>query len=685
MTTVAAARRTDTRAEWLSFLAVVGVTIVAVVAGFAFLTATDQQGRRVEQGGVSADVPSGWIVTEPVGDLLFSAYDPLEPDRRYTVAAVPAAGGTPEDVARSRVSDRRPLLTGFAILEDGPAAIGDVPTHRLRFTFAPGLGGPGALIEAREDYVADGDRVLVVGLEAPRDGFADAQVAFEAFARQVIANRTAAVPAPVAVTKPNDRILVASAAGAGAPSLAAPAAAGDLVAATVQIFGLRVAGDPTSAYGWGSGTIISADGLILTNAHVAKPSAGGLAVKSVDPTPSIDPAGLLVAIVDDEARPAVPRYFATVIAADGYLDAALIRIDRTLDGAPVAAGSLRLPFIPLGDSHVLRAGDGLTVVGFPGIGGDTISLSTGQVSGFLGDARLGDRAWMKTDAVVSQGNSGGLAANDAGELVGLPTMANPDDTGGFSLVRPIALVKPMVDDALAGRPSLDSRHSVASTGRERFTFDTWTDAVTDCVPGARASTYRSGTREVVALFEHSGVADGEDLVSQWSIDGEVVLRSLLQFTPGASAGGCFVPSVYLDRGLPDGGYTVELFIGPTLRAVASARTSIGATTGPGAGSSLSGRVVDVDSGQPVPGAVVFLLTAGTDADAWLRAPSNATLVGYGQTGADGRFKVSGLTPGTTYPAVVAADGYLATTGVVGPVGEGDRELNADVPLVKVGP
>jgi putative serine protease PepD len=689
MTVVAVARRPDARTEWQSFLVVIATAIVAVAAGLALLSATDNRSRHLERGGVAVDLPAGWVVNDPVGDLLFSAYDPLEPDHRYTVAAIPSAGGTPEDIARSALSERSPLLPGFALVEEGPAAIGDVPTYRVRYTFAPSLDGAGALVEVREDYIADGDRVLVAGLEAPRDGFPDDEAAFERFARQVAASRSAAATKLLVGARLDGRVLVASASDSARPPLAAQAAAGDLIAATVQIFGLRTANDPTSAYGWGSGTVISADGLILTNAHVAKPTAGGLALKSLDPTPSVDPAGLLVAIVEDEAAPAVPRYYATVIAADGYLDAALIRIDRTLDGAPVSPGSLSLPFLPIGDSDTMRVGDPLTVVGFPGIGGDTISLSSGQLSGFLGDPRLGERAWIKTDAVVSQGNSGGLAANVAGELVGLPTMANPDDTGGYSLVRPIALVRPMIDDAAAGRPSLDSRYSVASTGTEQFTFDTWSQPVDDCQDGIPVTSYPSGAREIRALFDYTGVVDGEDLLVQMSIDGEPVLRGLFQFPAGTTgAAGCYAAFAGLDRGLPDGVYTFDLFIGPMVRPVASATTAVGAAAvapGSAGGSSLAGRVVDVDSGQPVGGAVVFLLTPGTDPIAWLQGPDASRIVGYGQTGADGRFIVAGLTAGTTYPAVVAAEGYHPTTGQVGPIGEGQRELNEDVPLLRAGP
>jgi S1-C subfamily serine protease len=687
MTAIAVARRPDARAEWQSFLAVVATAIVAVAAGLALLSATDNPSRHVERDGVAVDIPAGWILTEPAGDLLFSAFDPIEPDRRYTVAAVPAVGGTPEDAALSRLAQRQALLSGFELLENGPAAIGDVGTHRLRYTFSAGQAGSSELVEVREDYVSDGERVLVVGLEAPRDGFADEEAAFDGFARQVVAGRGTAVAPPGRASLDRHGVLVASAAGPAVPPVAAPAAPADLVAATVQVILLRAADDLSSAYGAGSGTIISADGLILTNAHVAKPSANGLNLRKADPTPAIDPASLVVAIVEDQAQPAVPRYYASVVAADGYLDAALIRIDRTIEGSPVAPGSLSLPFLPMGDSDALGIGDPLTVVGFPAIGFETISLSAGTVSGFLSDPRVGDRAWLKTDTLVSQGNSGGLAANAAEELIGLPTWGLADDVGGYSFIRPLALIRPMVDDALAGRPSLESRYTVASSGNEQVTFDSWIDEFTSCAPATRLSSYPSGAREIMALFQHTGVANNQDIINQWSVNGEVIARFSGQFSGEASAGGCIAPSISLDRGLPDGTYTLEMFVGPSLRPVASATTSVGAAAPSGAegASTVSGRVIDVDSGQPIAGAVIFVLKPGTDPATWARSPDSAALASFGESGSDGRFELPGLTGGVSYPVIVLAEGYHAVSGGIGPVPEGRSTLASDVALLRAGP
>src|SRR5690606_30985477 len=71
----------------------------------------------------------------------------------------------------------------------------------------------------------------------------------------------------------------------------------------------------------------------------------------------------------------------------------------------------------------VEIGDDLYILGYPAIGGDTITFTRGLVAGFTGDSQLGTRAWIKTDAAISGGNSGGLAANAAGQLIGVPTIA----------------------------------------------------------------------------------------------------------------------------------------------------------------------------------------------------------------------------------------------------------------------
>ena len=352
--------------------------------------------------------------------------------------------------------------------------------------------------------------MLAVIVEAPPDKLEGALPDFDRFARQIAARAgTAAVSGPVLGRALGGPQLASIGDPAeGAPT--GPAAASDLVNATVQILMVATIGGQEQAYGWGSGTIITPGGLILTNAHVAMPSAAGRGVFEADPTPEVDPEDLVVAVIESEDQPAVPKYRASVLVADGYLDAAVIKIDRDLAGRPLSGAALTLPTVPIGTSDTLHAGDPLTVVGFPGIGGNTISLSSGRVSGFLSDDRIGSRAWIKTDAVISSGNSGGLAANEAGSIIGIPTRAR-EDVGGYSWVRPIALVMPLVDAAKAGRRSVDSKYVVGGTGRESMTVDTWTDSGAVCPPQTRLNNYPSGTTNIMASVKHTGFASGEDV------------------------------------------------------------------------------------------------------------------------------------------------------------------------------
>lgn len=694
-------RRTGDRREAASFLAVVLLIVAALVAGLAVRLSVELAVQPVDQGGLQVDLPADWVVLPAVGDRLLTAYDPLDPDLRYAVATVAPdgpAGGTPptaEDAAAIRARLLGGLLDGFTVGAEGPSTLGAIATYHLRYAFTDrSPAGGGTAIAAVEHYLPAGallsepDRIVAIILEAPADGFDAALPAFEAFAGGLA---TRAGPSggatPVVAADPARSALsparIAALGGGGEGLPAAPAAPADLIDATVQILMVATIGGREQAYGWGSGTLISRDGLILTNAHVAMPSAPGLGVYEWDPTPAVDPEDLVIAVIESEDRPAVPTYRATVIAADGYLDAAVIRIDRALDGRRLAPSALDLPSVPIGDSGAIRVGDALTIVGYPGIGGDTISLSSGRASGFLGDDRIGARAWIKTDAVVSSGNSGGLAANEAGELVGVPTRG-PTDAGAYSLLRPAALLQPLIDAGRAGRRTTDSPYLVPSSGRETLRFDAWTRDTSACPARERLTAYPSGTRNIVAALEHRGFATGEDLISQWRYDGEVVMRTAFRFGNGTEAGGCYFGELYYDRGLPDGTYAVELFAGPSLRAVATAQTTIGAA-GRASSASLGGVVLDADSGRPVVGAVLFFLAPGTDIGAWLDRPADEQIVSFAKTGSDGRFLATGLTAGTSYPAVAMAGGYVTAGGTIGPLQAGDNTLTDPVALTRAAP
>ena len=202
----------------------------------------------------------------------------------------------------------------------------------------------------------------------------------------------------------------------------------------------------------GSGSIIRSDGLILTNAHVAAPESPGI-VEQYGPEAAIaNPEFLLISTTDGSTdTTSDPEYRARVVAADGVLDVAVIQIYANADGSELD-GALDLPAISVGESAALRAGDDVTVLGFPAVSGsvDSITVTTGAISTVLSDPDLGSHFEFDTEARIAPGNSGGVAIDNNGLLIGVPTAVefDPGGTGVTSgRIRAIDVVKDLIEQA----------------------------------------------------------------------------------------------------------------------------------------------------------------------------------------------------------------------------------------------
>ena len=349
----------------------------------------------------------------------------------------------------------------------------------------------------------------------------------------------------------------------------------ELQRAVVQV---DMIGEDGESIGFGSGTIIDPKGRILTNAHVGKPDAPGLAL-IYGPSEDAPPAYLLIKVFQSDDRPVVPMYRAKVVAYDGYVDAAVLQITSDEDGKPIDAAELDLPSVPLGDSDALSTGDPITVIGFPGIAGGSEGQSNsfpGSVSGFLEDERIKEtrRGYIRTDADVFPGNSGGLAADGEGRLVGIPSsqITNADEQSRANHLRPVALVKPMIAAAEAGRP-WKSPYFVYETGNEQVTFKGWAlgepDQSCRYQPVDRGG-YPSGTKRIYAVYDFRGVAKGENYQVLWlsrkgAAEPEVEGRFEGTFQGGDLSCGWY--SLSDDERLADAVYVAVPRLGPSLRVL----------------------------------------------------------------------------------------------------------------------
>src|SRR6185437_14358506 len=279
-------------------------------------------------------------------------------------------------------------------------------------------------------------------------------------------------------------------------------------AATVRL----LEGTPDTAEHFGSGTIISPTGLILTNAHVAQPQAPGLAVTLGAPMPDPDPPFLTVQVTTGPSSPVATKYRAKVVAVDGYLDLAVVQIYATTSGKPVSPGSLHLPYLTLGNVAAVQLDQDITTLGFPAVAAsNSITVTSGVVSTFVPDPlkHVRDpRFQLETTARVAHGNSGGGAIDNAGHLLGVPSLTIPgQDTDVSWRLRSVAEARPLIA-AARSHVAYHSKILVPLTGAE---------SVTETGVGTTQQEACSGNRTTAASasavfgFRYSGFRRGLDI------------------------------------------------------------------------------------------------------------------------------------------------------------------------------
>ena len=181
----------------------------------------------------------------------------------------------------------------------------------------------------------------------------------------------------------------------------------------------------------GSGACLTADGYILTCRHVLQPEDDG----------PLQDEGILVAFPVRTDRPPVHAFEARLLDSDEDLDLALLKIERDVFGRPLDP-KRPLPFIELGDPDALELGAPVTIYGYPADGSERnrtpLTLSRGVVSGLEADA-AGRLRWIKTDAWVGPGHSGGLLTDSEGRLLGVPA-ATLGDLEVLGLAVPLSML-----------------------------------------------------------------------------------------------------------------------------------------------------------------------------------------------------------------------------------------------------
>ena len=172
----------------------------------------------------------------------------------------------------------------------------------------------------------------------------------------------------------------------------------------------------------GSGVIVSADGVVVTNYHVIKGRGK---------------ADIKIALADKREFPA------SVILKDERTDLAILKLH---------APGVIFPYLNFEDSDGLQVGDIVLAIGNPFGVGQTVT--SGIVSA-LARTRVGVsdyQFFIQTDAAINPGNSGGALVNMAGKLVGVNTAIYSRTGGslGIGFAIPSNMVRQVVQSALRG-------------------------------------------------------------------------------------------------------------------------------------------------------------------------------------------------------------------------------------------
>jgi putative serine protease PepD len=233
--------------------------------------------------------------------------------------------------------------------------------------------------------------------------------------------------------------------------------------------------------GAGTGVVVTADGEVLTNAHVV---AGATSIK-------VNLAG------ESQARDA------TLVAADSGNDIALLKI----------TGASNLKTVELGSSGDLRVGDDVGAIGnaLDLKGGFTVTRGiVSALNRSIGAEDGGSLSGLiQTDAAINPGNSGGPLVNSAGQVVGINTAVDGQGQNiGFAIA--IDKAKPILERLRTGQSAAATPR--AYLGVSSQTVDSSPGAtVVDVGPGTPAAGAGIQVGDVIVALDNTQITDSDGL------------------------------------------------------------------------------------------------------------------------------------------------------------------------------
>lgn len=172
-------------------------------------------------------------------------------------------------------------------------------------------------------------------------------------------------------------------------------------------------------YSIGSGVSINSAGLILTNQHVVE-------VKDSFYNTKRD-VGYIICLSENTTDEPDCSYTAKLINSDKDLDIALLQIEN-ISGL---SAKTAYPFLELQQTDESNINDEVIAIGYPDIGGKSATITRGIISG---KTEINGVNWIKTDATVSYGSSGGAVIDKNSKVAGISSAIFSDSSGSMGYV-----------------------------------------------------------------------------------------------------------------------------------------------------------------------------------------------------------------------------------------------------------
>jgi serine protease Do len=246
----------------------------------------------------------------------------------------------------------------------------------------------------------------------------------------------------------------------------------------------------------GSGVILSADGYLVTNAHVV---SGARRVR------------VLIPRLPDDAR--------SVLGSRGRLvGAQVVGIDTETDLAVLKLQETGLPYVTLGDSDTLRPGQIVLAFGSP-LGLEN-SVTMGVVSAVARQLQPEDpMIYIQTDASINPGNSGGPLVDTKGNVIGINTLILSQSGGdeGLGFAAPSNIVKNVFEQIRAtgrvhrGEIGIEAQTITPLMARGLGLQQDWGAILADVAPGGTAADAGLQPGDIVSAIDGKVMENGRQL------------------------------------------------------------------------------------------------------------------------------------------------------------------------------